>query len=184
MPRKSNNSRQVTSRKTGLREAGLKAVECELRRQGMNAELTREGRKTFFLLKGEKGTACVEVKTKQKKKWPAVKGIAPDEENKFLVLVDFEGISLDGTPTFYVISRDEWRPLLEGWIERRNQKARNKEIDMCVEIDERNVAIWRRQLLTGQEGKVFQGVDLDAEEVAQFENDWAKILSVVGPAKS
>jgi len=38
-----------------------------------------------------------------------VKGIAPKDGIKFLVLVDLQGKGQDERPEFYVISKDDWR---------------------------------------------------------------------------
>lgn len=146
--------------------AGEYAVASELCRRGVYAQLTLGNRKKVdLLLDGEQAIARVEVKTKQGREWPGVKGIAPGDGLKFLVLVDLQGKERGERPEFYVISRDEWRPFLE-------QKLQDRRKQGLVEIGDDNVARHR-------DG--FVGTGIKAEEVAQFRNDWDKIVRVVGP---
>jgi hypothetical protein len=148
--------------------AGEYAVASELCRRGVYAQLTLGNRKKVdLLLDGEKKIARVEVKTKQGTQWPSVKGIAPEDGLKFLVLVDLQGKGLDERPEFYVISKDEWRPFLE-------QKLEDKIKSKTAMIDNHNVPRF-------SDG--FIGTGIKANEVAQFKNDWDKIMRIVGPTK-
>ena len=144
--------------------AGEYAVASELCRRGVYAQLTLGNRKKVdLLLDGEQAIARVEVKTKQGRVWPAVKGIAPTDGLKFLVLVDLHGKEREENPEFYVISRDEWRPFLEHKLQDRIEKG-------LVVIDDDNVA---RHIDN------FLGVSIKEEEVTRFRNRWDKIIRAV-----
>ena len=149
--------------------AGEYAVASELCRRGVYAQLTLGNRKKVdLLLDGENAIARVEVKTKQGRQWPSVKGIAPGDGLKFLVLVDLQGKGRDEPPDFYVISKNEWLPFLKDHLK---IKFKGK----TVEIDDQNVPHF-------SDGWV--GTAITAEEVAQFKNDWDKIVRRVGPTKN
>ena len=148
--------------------AGEYAVASELCRRGVYAQLTLGNRKKVdLLLDGEKAIARVEVKTKQGREWPGVKGIAPEDGLKFLVLVDLQDKGGEDRPEFYVISRDEWRPFVD-------QKLRDKLKQGLVKIGDDNVAHHR-------DGYV--GTGIKAAEVGEFKDGWRKILRAVSPEK-
>ena len=148
--------------------AGEYAVASELCRRGVYAQLTLGNRKKVdLLLDGEKEIARVEVKTKQGRQWPGVKGIAPKDGLTFLVLVDLQGKGEKERPGFYVISRDEWRPFLV-------QKLQDKLKTGLVKISDDNVAL-------NHDG--FVGTGITSKEVEKFRDDWEKIVRVVGPTK-
>ena len=151
-----------------LAVAGEYAVASELCRLGVYAQLTLGNRKKVdLLLDGENELARVEVKTKQGGTWPGIKGIAPEDGPRFLVLVDLQGKGSDERPEFYVISQSEWLPFLE-------QKVKDKLNNKTVRIDDHNVP-------HNSDGYV--GVGIKADEVAQFKNEWDKIVRIVGPTK-
>ena len=148
--------------------AGEYAVASELCRRGVYAQLTLGNRKKVdLLLDGEKEIARVEVKTKQGREWPGVKGIAPEDGLKFLVLVDLHGKGPDEKPEFYVICKDEWRPFLE-------QKLQDKLKSKAVKIDDQGVPHFSHGWI---------GTGIKTNEVSQFKNGWDKIVRVVGPTK-
>ena len=148
--------------------AGECAVASQLCRRGVYAQLTLGNRKKVdLLLDGEKAIARVEVKTKQGRKWPGVKGIAPKDGLTFLVLVDLQGKGEGERPEFYVISQDEWGPFLV-------QKLQDKLKKGLVKISDDNVAQYPHR---------YVGVGITATEVEKFRDDWGKIVRVVGPAK-
>ncbi len=145
--------------------AGKYAVASELCRRGVHARLTVEnGKRVILLADGKEAIARVEVRAKQGAIWPGVKGIAPEDELKFLVLVDFEEKRLDEQPDFYIISRMEWRPFLE-------EKLKEKLKHGITVVDEHNVA---------RHSDGYVGAGIKAAEVARFKNDWDKILRVIG----
>ncbi len=149
--------------------AGEYAVASELCRRGVYAQLTLGNRKKVdLLLDGKNAIARVEVKTKRGREWPGVKGIAPEDGLKFLVLVDLQGKGLDCRPVFHIISKDEWHPFLE-------QHLGDKLKDGTAGIDDHDVAHFPRQ--------GFHGTAIKAEEVVKFENKWDEIVRIVGPTK-
>ena len=135
--------------------AGEYAVASELCRRGVYAQLTLGNRKKVdLLLDGEKGFARVEVKTKQGAQWPSVKGIAPEDGPRFLVLVDLQGKGSDDRPDFYVISQSDWRPFLQ-------RKLKDKITRKTARIDDHDVP---------HHSDGWVGVGLTANEVARFKN--------------
>ena len=149
--------------------AGEYAVASELCRRGVYAQLTLGNRKKVdLLIDGEKGFARVEVKSKQGKMWPGVKGIAPGDGPRFLVLVDLQDKGPDEKPEFYVISKDEWLPFLKQHL---GDKLKSK----AVKIDVDGVPHF---------GNSFSGTGIRTNEVAQFKDRWDKIVRMVGTAKA
>ena len=90
--------------------AGEYAVASELCRRGFHAQITygRWKNTDVVAVNLENGkTVLVEVKTKQGKQWPAVKGIKGS--NRVQILVDYEGKSLRERPDFYILDEDFWK---------------------------------------------------------------------------
>lgn len=90
--------------------AGEYAVACELCKRGMYTQLTLGNKKRTDLLVEVGDTFWkVEVKSKQKATWPAVKGIS--NERSLLVFVDFQGKTDVERPDFYILTASDWKRL-------------------------------------------------------------------------
>ena len=88
------------------------AVASELCRRNIYAQLTLGPRKrTDILVETETGMLRIQVKGKQGKEWPGVKGIYG--KDAFLIFVDFEGKSDQERPDFYILTVEDWEKLLE-----------------------------------------------------------------------
>jgi hypothetical protein len=147
--------------------AGEYAVASELCRRGIYAQLTLGNRKKVDLLIDGATLARIEVKTKQGRGWPGVKGISPKDGLKFLVLVDLRSKQGDERPDFYVIGPDEWRPFLE-------EKVKDQLERKVVKIDDDSIPVYRSR---------FIGTEIRIEDVQRFKNGWEKIQRAVGPTR-
>ncbi len=115
------------------------AVASELCRRGIYAQLTFGlPERTDLLVANATGNKMlrIQVKSKQGREWPNVKGIYG--ENMILVLVDFENKGENQRPDFYILTVEDWRALL---FNRLRDKIESGE----VVIDETNTPIWTKQ---------------------------------------
>jgi len=100
--------------KTLLGLAGEYIVASEICRRGFHAQITFGRWKNTDILAvnlANGKTVLVEVKTKQGKEWPNVKGVKGS--NRVQVLVDFRDKGLTERPDFYIIDEGFWRKHLE-----------------------------------------------------------------------
>lgn len=102
----------MTIRKDILGLAAEYAVASELCRRGMYAQLTLGNyKRADILVDGTSGMRRIQVKAKQAKEWPGVHGISKNTD--FLILVDFQGRSLDESPDFYVLGLQHWKRIIK-----------------------------------------------------------------------
>jgi hypothetical protein len=148
---------------------GEHAVASELCWRGVYAQLTLGNRKKVDLLVDGETLARIEVKAKQGRVWPSVKGIAPGDNNKFLVLVDFQGKSPGGRPDFYVLASTDWKPFLDKRM--KDRVARGKPVG----------SIDRDHVWVAYSG--WRGANISAEQARAFQESWDKIVTAVGPTK-
>jgi len=99
-------------------------------------------------------TVLVEVKAKQGREWPGVRGVK--DPNRILVLVDFYGKSIGERPDFYVLDAEDWRKYLE--------TIKGK----VAEIRNGYVPVW-------PDGYI--GSPLKVEHVQEHKEKWDKLLS-------
>src|SRR5438876_5198991 len=92
--------------------AGEFAAASELCRRGVYAQLTLGNRKrTDLLVDADAGTMLrIQVKAKQGREWPGVRGIYG--ESIALVLVDYERRNPSERPDFYVLFPKDWAAVL------------------------------------------------------------------------
>ena len=92
--------------------AGEYAAAAELCRRGVYCQLTLGNRKkTDILVDTEDRLFRVSVKAKQKRSWPAVKGIW--QAGDLLVFVDYEGKEDEMPPDFYVLDVPAWKKIVK-----------------------------------------------------------------------
>ena len=94
--------------------AGEYAVASEVCRMGFYAQIAYGRWKNIDVLavNPDNGkTVLIEVKTKQGREWPGVRGVKGP--NRLLILVDYYGKSAGERPDFYVLDADDWREYLE-----------------------------------------------------------------------
>ena len=146
-------SRRIDKALLGL--AGEYAVASEICRRGYHAQITFGRWKNTDVLAvnlANGKTVLIEVKTKQGKEWPNVKGVKGS--NRVQVLVDYKGKSLLERPDFYVLNEDFWRKYIE------KIKSELKEIK---ETSDRIIPIW-------SDG--YKGVVLKPKDVKEYKERW------------
>jgi hypothetical protein len=149
---------QLSKETLGL--AGEYAVASELCKRGIYAQLTLGNRKrTDLLVETDESMLRVQVKSKQKREWPGMKGITGNDI--VLVLVDFEKKSVDSRPDFYVLTSADWSQVIDA---RCIQPGHVKKGE--VTISDCNVPTW-------SDGYV--GVGIKSADVHAYKEKWDKI---------
>ena len=135
--------------------AGEYAVASEICRRGYHAQITFGRWKNTDILAvnlTSGRTVLVEVKSKQGKVWPSVKGIKG--YNRVQVLVDYRGKEFLERPDFYVLDERFWRSYIE------EVRGRLKEVR---EDETRIIHVW-------PDG--YEGVALKPEEIEEYRERW------------
>ena len=146
-------SRKIDKALLGL--AGEYAVASEICRRGYQAQITfgRWKNTDVIAINLSNGKAVlIEVKTKQRKEWPSVKGIKGS--NRVQVLVDYHDKSLLERPDFYILNKDFWRAFIA--------KIRSK-LKEVIETEEAIIPVW-------PDG--YKGVVLKPEDVKEYKEKW------------
>jgi hypothetical protein len=147
--------------------AGEHLAAGELLRRGVYAQITYGNRKKVdLLIDGSKALARVEIKSKQGQQWPGVKGISPQEKNRFLVLVDFQNKRKEERPDFYVMNHKDWGQFVRRQLRDRLAKGE-------VTLDPDNVPYW-------PSGKGYFGTGITTQQIQGYKECWEKILEAVG----
>ena len=135
--------------------AGEYAVASEICRRGYHAQITfGRWKNTDILavnLRNGK-TVLVEVKSKQGREWPNVKGIKG--ANRVQVLVDYKDKGFLKRPDFYILDERFWRDYIE------KIKDKLKEVK---EDETRIIPVW-------PDG--YEGVALKPEEIEEYRERW------------
>lgn len=140
------------------------AVASELCRRNIYAQLTLGLRKrTDILLETERGMLRIQVKGKQGREWPGVKGIYG--EDIVLIFVDFEKKKEIERPDFYILTVEDWKELLKKELILPGKVERGK-----VTIDNRNMPTWK-------DG--YQGMGIKPEMIKEHQDQWDKIKKMV-----
>jgi hypothetical protein len=140
--------------------AGEYAVASELCRRDIYAQLTLGNRKrTDLLVETDDAMLRIQVKSKQKKEWPAVKGIVG--KDIVLVLVDFEGKTVDTRPDFYILTATDWAHVIDTRCVQTGHVKTGK-----VTISKTNVPTW-------SDG--FVGMGIKPTDVQAYKEKWKKI---------
>lgn len=112
----------------------------------------------------------ISVKSKQGKKWPAVKGIA--KSNEYIV---FASLTRDADPEFFVLNNRQWGALAKRLLPTR--EAGGEIIDGAI--------VWR---WTTEDGKnrSFKGTAISKEEIVKYQDNWSVLpgMSEKGSSKS
>lgn len=140
------------------------AVASELCRRNIYAQLTLGFRKrTDILVETEKGMLRIQVKGKQGREWPGVKGIYG--EDTILVFVDFEKKKENERPDFYVLTVEDWIELLRKELILTGRVERGE-----VTVDDKNTPIWK-------DG--YQGMGILPDMVREHQERWDKIANKI-----
>jgi len=140
--------------------AGEFAVASELCRRGIYAQLTLgHHKRTDLLIETDQKMIRVQVKAKQGKEWPGVKGIhGPD---MILVLVDYHNKQNTERPDFYILLPTDWEQLLDKELRNTGKVERGD-----VTINEQGVPIW-------SDG--YKGMGIHIDQVEPFREAWDKL---------
>jgi hypothetical protein len=137
--------------------AGEFAVASELCKRGIYAQLTLGNRKRTDLLV-DNGTALlrVEVKSKQGKEWPGVKGI--NSEDSMIVFVDFFQKAVEERPNFFILTFKDWKAFAR-------KKVRESPVGTVV-LTKDFTHIWNNGNYTG--------VGVTPPQIAKHSEAWTK----------
>ena len=134
--------------------AGEYAVASQLCRRGIYVQLTLgHHKKTDLLIESDTSFARIQVKAKQGREWPAIRGISSRYD--FLVLVDLAGAKLL-SPEYFILDVNDWRGLVEEESRRKPE----------TQIDE---------YLTIRYPDGWIGLNVKPSMVTQFVDCWDKI---------
>ena len=142
------------------------AVASELCRQNFYTQLTLGNlKRTDLLVLSENGNvARVEVKAKQKRDWPACKGV--NGEHSVLVFVDLENKKPFERPDFYILNSKNWKSLI---------MKKKEYFGAKMDINEDNVPVF-----PSQPGKrTYYGVSVYVKDVSKFKDKWDKIKKII-----
>lgn len=138
--------------KEALGLAGEYAVASELCKRGIYAQLTLGNRKrTDLLVETDDSMLRIQVKSKQKREWPGMKGISGNDI--VLVLVDFEKKPVDSRPDFYVLTSHDWAQVIDACCIQPGHVKNGK-----VTISDCNIPTWS----DGYVGVGIKSVDVQA----------------------
>lgn len=153
--------------------AGEYAVATELCKRGIYAQLTLGHRKRTDLLIFHEGRYTrVEVKAKQGSIWPNCRGIQDDDS--FLVFVDFAGTSVDERPSFYILSLADWIALMR----RAMRDYRKKHPDRRIELKD-GCLIFLDEV--SKHGQPYHGCGVKPSEILDHLEKWDKIAERISP---
>jgi hypothetical protein len=140
------------------------AVAGELCRRNIYAQLTLGFRKrTDILVETKRGMLRIQVKGKQGKEWPGVKGIYG--EDIVLIFVDFEKKRENERPDFYILTVEDWKNLL------KNELIMTGKVESGeIKIDEDNMPIWRDR---------YQGMGIKPAMIKEYKERWDKIKEIL-----
>jgi len=145
-------------KKQNLSMAGEYAVASEICRRDLYAQVTLGRFKRTDILVHDPRTekeVLVEVKAKQGKEWPGIKGIV--SEKRLLVFVDFQNKKPDERPDFYVLNAKDWQDFLKSYVV--NRSTFGKLIDGYIPV--------------GKDG--YKGAGVLPEQITQHSEKWEKL---------
>jgi len=146
--------------------AGEYAVASEFCRRNSYAQITLGNLKRTDILVFDPDTEQqlrVEVKSKQGREWPSVKGIS--DERSLLVFVDFQEKSKSERPDFYVLNSNDWRTVMKRYIKKPGFVG-------YVKLDKNNCPI-------ASDGYI--GAVVNPKMIAEYKERWEKLQSILNP---
>jgi hypothetical protein len=131
----------------------------------------------LFVTTNSGNEVLIAVRSQQKGEWPPVKNILGKDRRvqqscKYIVLVDFEGKSLNDRPDCYVLTIDEWRAVVRLWVNRRRSQ------NMQSDTTDPDSPDWPTQMR--QDGDIQYGIIVKPEFVKRYRDEWCKILNFLG----
>lgn len=115
---------------------------------------------------GEKSPIYIHVKTKQS--WSHLKGL--QDQDSFLVLVDCAASV--NPPAFYILDKIDWLRVVIKRIDEIHETRPNKKI----RINDTNTTVFVDEIC--RNGKPFEGIDLNADDVLSYKNSWKIIVDM------
>jgi len=149
--------------KEHLSLAGEYAVASELCKRGMYAQLTLGTRKkTDILVHTGKTMLEIQVKAKQGRCWPLIKGIWGD--NILLIFVDYQNKKLEERPDFYILTSSDWENLVKSsWVGEDSSGKWTLDDNNCpVKISNEGKTQWK-------------GWDIGPKDIIEHREKWGKI---------
>jgi len=104
-------------KRENLNMAGEYAVASEICRRNFYAQITlgHLKRTDILVYNPDSGKELrIEVKAKQGKEWPGIKGI--NDNQSLLIFVDFENKKGNERPDFYILNAQDWRDFLNNFV--------------------------------------------------------------------
>jgi len=129
------------------------ALASELCRRDIYAQLTLGYHKRADILaETENSMLKIQVKAKQGREWPGVRGISGT--NVILVLVDYKKKDQFERPDFYILNEKDWNDFL-------NKKL--KENKNSLNLDDNGVPMW-------SDG--YRGIGIKIEDIEKYKERW------------
>ncbi len=142
--------------------AGEYAVATELCRRGVYAQLTLGNwKRTDLLVESHRRLLRVQVKAKQGRDWPGIRGIHGDDI--VLVFVDYQHKSLMDRPDFYILNADDWKRAVKKEMIDAGLVQRGE-----VSLDDEYVPTWKNG---------FVGWSVPASNLIPFKEAWERFPS-------
>jgi len=138
--------------------AGEYAVASEICRRNYYAQITlgRLKRTDILVYNPETGKEIrIEVKTKQGREWPGIRGI--NDNQSLLIFVDYQNKKATERPDFYILNADDWHEFLKNFV-----------------VNNINL----KQLIDGyipQWKDGFIGTSIRPHQIAQHKDKWDKL---------
>lgn len=101
----------------------------------------------------------IEVKAKQERMWPHVKGISG--ESALLIFVDFKGKSETDRPDFYILNSKDWQDYLD---------ANVRGAEDLRELIDNTTPVW-------EDKTIGQGVEVN--EILAYKEKWEKLAALL-----
>jgi len=105
----------------------------------------------------------VEVKSKQGRDWPSIKGIS--SKGSILIFVDFQGKTEFERPDFYVLNTQDWIKLAKQRIKEKGWTS--------VTLNSDNTPVWETTA-----GKNREGFTVQLAQLKNFKEAWGKCLTL------
>jgi len=145
------------------------AVAAELGRRNIYAQLTLGNQKRVDLLlfgNNNRKLLKVEVKGKNSRSWANLKGLFDD--TTLFVFVDYFNKKEDEPPDFYIVSKGDWKKLIEDLYGEGIKKG-------FIKLDEDGTPTWPAQKT--KSGKPYSGAEFTIKDLANHKNKWEKIIN-------
>jgi tyrosine-protein phosphatase YwqE len=145
-------------KKENLSLAGEYAVASEICRRNFYAQITLGHLKKADILvyNPETGKEIrIEVKSKQGKEWPGIRGI--NDNQTLLIFVDFENKKDTERPDFYILNAEDWQEFLKNFV------VNNPNLS---ELIDNYIPNWKDN---------YKGVGVKPKDIIQHKERWDKI---------